>query len=445
MSVVSLRKLAANRANAGASTGPKTAAGKARSARNAVRHGLCSNSWADPAIARAIEQVGRRLAGDVTGQERELAYAVAAAHVDLARAREAGRKACAEPRIAAALARSLFPPGTPAAVAPEEHPEQLEELLCDVVYELEAIKRYEGRALARRQRAIQALDAKRAREEPPPGRLARPRGLRLPRWRLPRPDSRVIRFEGLPRWAWWRPDPLDAEPKTRRAPRRKAPTDVPGELELLVSSALLSRPRADAPDLGERRDRSNETSNQARQSLDLAPAPARGKIGPLAETNLTATDPSIPMRKPIAEAAPHPLPAREESPPAPECTPSLMREATIQESGETKPRRAAAAGGEPSPPASDPPARAPPTETTLTQQPSETKPWRRGATPTPLPTCRVGPCRWVGELPADHWSYRSWRYRRPPARAGGFGAEPQIDPIARRCPGSPRGRSRAPP
>src|SRR5262249_38992199 len=94
MTVVSARKLATNRANARASTGPRTAAGKAHSARNAVRHGLCSASWADPAISRAIEQVGRALAGEATGEERELAYAVAAAQVDLARAREAGRRLC---------------------------------------------------------------------------------------------------------------------------------------------------------------------------------------------------------------------------------------------------------------------------------------------------------------------------------------------------------------
>ena len=381
MSVVSARKLAANRANARASTGPKSAAGKARSARNAVRHGLSGATWADPAISRAIEQVGRTLAGGATGQERELAYAVAAAEVDLARARDSGRKLCAEPRIAAALARSLCAPGTPAAVAPEEDPEQPEELLCDAVYKLEAIKRYEGRAFARRQRAIGALDDKRIGAVPPSRRLPRPRGLRLPRWRPPQPFGRVIRFEGLPRWAWWRPDPLDAEPKRRRAPRRKAPADVPGELELLVSPAPLARPRV-----------------FAKASTEI-----------------------------------------------PEASVAALPNAVTQHSSETNPPQAGAAGSEPTPAAPDPPAPVPPPETTPTQQPRETKLPRGWAKPTPLPTCRAGPCRWVGEMPADHWSYRSWRYRRTPAQALRFGPTPQIDPMARRCRGSPRGRSRAPP
>ena len=63
MSMVSARMLAANRANAQASTGPRTAAGKARASRNAVRHGLTSRSWASPETGRAIAEIGRLLRG----------------------------------------------------------------------------------------------------------------------------------------------------------------------------------------------------------------------------------------------------------------------------------------------------------------------------------------------------------------------------------------------
>jgi len=43
------KQIAANRANAKRSTGPKTAAGKLKSSRNAYRHGLSGPLLSDPA------------------------------------------------------------------------------------------------------------------------------------------------------------------------------------------------------------------------------------------------------------------------------------------------------------------------------------------------------------------------------------------------------------
>jgi hypothetical protein len=57
------RQHRANRANAKSSTGPKTAPGKARSAQNALRHGLNVSTLSDPALAPLAEAMARRIAG----------------------------------------------------------------------------------------------------------------------------------------------------------------------------------------------------------------------------------------------------------------------------------------------------------------------------------------------------------------------------------------------
>ncbi|TWB59225.1 hypothetical protein [Bradyrhizobium sacchari] len=49
--MTSIRQIEANRSNAKRSTGPKTAGGKARSSRNALRHGLARSAISDAAEA----------------------------------------------------------------------------------------------------------------------------------------------------------------------------------------------------------------------------------------------------------------------------------------------------------------------------------------------------------------------------------------------------------
>ena len=55
---------AANRANAARSTGPRTRAGKAAVARNALRHGLSLPVLADPALAPEVAALATRIAGE---------------------------------------------------------------------------------------------------------------------------------------------------------------------------------------------------------------------------------------------------------------------------------------------------------------------------------------------------------------------------------------------
>ena len=82
------RKIAANRTSARGSTGPKTARGRARAARNALRHGLNVPIYSDPAMREELVMLAREIAG--AGAHAEigvLAHAVAEAYLDLRRVR----------------------------------------------------------------------------------------------------------------------------------------------------------------------------------------------------------------------------------------------------------------------------------------------------------------------------------------------------------------------
>ena len=127
--MTSARKLEANRRNAQASTGPRTAAGKARAAQNARRHGLSLAALCNPSCSGEVEAQARAIAGADAGLVRlGLARAIAGAQVDVMRARRA--------RIA------LYP----------------QALESDALARLWAIDRYERRALSRRNAAIRVFD-----------------------------------------------------------------------------------------------------------------------------------------------------------------------------------------------------------------------------------------------------------------------------------------------
>jgi hypothetical protein len=61
--MTSRRKILGNRANAKRSTGPRSAAGKIRAARNARRHGLAIPVWSQQEFAPDIESLARQIAG----------------------------------------------------------------------------------------------------------------------------------------------------------------------------------------------------------------------------------------------------------------------------------------------------------------------------------------------------------------------------------------------
>jgi hypothetical protein len=165
--VTSARKTKANRANARASTGPRTVQGRARSTRNARRHGLSLPVLADPIFSQDVAALTREIAGSNPSAELyELARRVAEAQIDLCRVRHARfdflSSAVGDPdyespfklRTKANFGRQL---AGHLATKPEG-PQKFASILSDMAWQLAAMDRYERRALSRRKFAIRAFD-----------------------------------------------------------------------------------------------------------------------------------------------------------------------------------------------------------------------------------------------------------------------------------------------
>jgi hypothetical protein len=177
------RKIKANRANARASTGPKTARGRARAARNALRHGLSLPVPSDPALSEEVETLAREIAGpDANTRIKELARRVAEAQIELRRVRYARHQLLSnvlsdpyyESRAARRaklrlMCRLLRPNASDVSMAAltkfltstPQGPDKLATILSQEAKQLLAMDRYERRALSRRKIAIQAFDVAR--------------------------------------------------------------------------------------------------------------------------------------------------------------------------------------------------------------------------------------------------------------------------------------------
>ena len=83
------KQIAANRANAKHSTGPRTAAGKLKSSRNAYRHGLSGPMPLDLPSTAEVNFMALELAGEYATEDRLVSAAhFASAQMELLRIRE---------------------------------------------------------------------------------------------------------------------------------------------------------------------------------------------------------------------------------------------------------------------------------------------------------------------------------------------------------------------
>ena len=146
-------KVLPNQHNARANTSSKSATGKARSSTNARRHGLAVPIWSDAALAAEAIALAKHIAGPAASAGvRAHAIEVADAQIEVVRVR----------RWRLDLMRQHLSEVEDSHGPHSKYKKAL--IVANRAAQLQSLDRYERRAVSRRNRAIQSLDAVRVLE-----------------------------------------------------------------------------------------------------------------------------------------------------------------------------------------------------------------------------------------------------------------------------------------
>jgi hypothetical protein len=163
------RQIAANRCNAGRSTGPRSTAGKKRASRSSYRHGLRARAALGVETAKRIERLARKIAGHTTDAIiLEGARGAAQAEFDIAHVRQVklaviqhmqaiGECDAPPSSLTTRQTRMSTAPAEAEATMPPTEQECLAEAVQRALPELLVLDRYECRAMARRDRSVQII------------------------------------------------------------------------------------------------------------------------------------------------------------------------------------------------------------------------------------------------------------------------------------------------
>jgi hypothetical protein len=154
------RKIAANRANAKRSSGPKSRAGKARASQNAYRHGLAACMTMNADRVNAMDALAREIQASMRGQiDRAGALAIAQAELEVLRVRAVLSALFAE--ILNGFGRHRPATGSQGSEkqaarrqGPAEKPGSAADHLAGGIERLKILDRYLRRVHAKRDRAV---------------------------------------------------------------------------------------------------------------------------------------------------------------------------------------------------------------------------------------------------------------------------------------------------